>query len=97
MRIIPLGVTLRPSAHNHVSVLQKKTGEKYTVTTQKLHAYMENFKALESRLKQFTANMTPKPPKADYVQGLLPFLGMPAEFPQLPPNDAQEDEPPSAQ
>jgi hypothetical protein len=90
-------VRLRPSSHNHVNILQKKTGEKHTVTTQKLRDYMESFKALEARLKEFSLKMTPAPPKVDYARGLLNFQTTPAEFPQLPPNDIQEDGSPSAQ
>jgi hypothetical protein len=90
---IVAAVRLRPSEHDHVKVMQGKTGEKHTVTMAKIGVFVRRFDALKSDLGKFTleAHGPPPPPYVGFLSGLSLDPPKPAEFPPLPPPEERAD------
>jgi hypothetical protein len=86
---------LRPSAYNEVFVMQGKTGEKHTLTSEKIQLCVDSFHDLSRRLTEFSVQMNDEPPPRDFSQALLPEGGLLGGLRHLFPSESPSDDAPS--
>ncbi|WP_340667914.1 hypothetical protein [Bradyrhizobium ottawaense] len=84
---------LRPSSYNEVFVIQGKTGDKHTLTMDKIRNCAERFQELSKRMADFTHRMQEAQHHVGFAQALFPPGGLLAAFHQYRPAEGPSQEP----